>query len=95
MTETSRPTTTSSTGGAADISEQLLAFLHEKLGRELGASSDLFATGISSLFALQLVVHLEERYGVSVGGADLNMENFRTVDAMVGLVRRLGGGTAG
>jgi methoxymalonate biosynthesis acyl carrier protein len=91
MTETTH-STTAADGIAAEadvtVPEQLLAFLHEKTGRQLDASSDLFASGVSSLFALQLVVHLEEKYGVSVGGADLKMDNFRTVDAMVALIER-------
>ncbi|HTJ66848.1 MAG TPA: phosphopantetheine-binding protein [Actinospica sp.] len=89
MTET----TQNSVGTGSSTHQELLAFLDAKTGRTLDASSDLFASGISSLFALQLVVHLEEKYGVTVGGADLKMDNFRTVDAMVALIGRLRGAT--
>ena len=92
MTETTQSSGTGSSTGSG-THQELLAFLDAKTGRALDASSDLFASGISSLFALQLVVHLEEKYGVTVGGADLKMDNFRTVDAMVALIGRLRGTT--
>jgi methoxymalonate biosynthesis acyl carrier protein len=45
---------------------------------------------VTSLFALQIVVHLEDRYRVRIGGADLKLDNFRTAEAMAALVDRLG-----
>ncbi|ATL81602.1 putative methoxymalonate biosynthesis acyl carrier protein [Streptomyces malaysiensis subsp. malaysiensis] len=56
--------------------------------------ADLFASGgLSSLFAMEIVVHLEKTYGVSVRGKDLRLDNFRTVRSMATLVRRLQGAT--
>jgi methoxymalonate biosynthesis acyl carrier protein len=43
------------------------------------------------LFALELVVHLENAFGVEVAGPELKLDNFRTVDAMTALVGRLSG----
>jgi methoxymalonate biosynthesis acyl carrier protein len=61
-------------------------------GESVAADVDLFASGlVSSLFALQLVVHVESAFGVSVTGADLKLDNFRTVRAMAELVLRLRG----
>lgn len=72
------------------IRDDLLAFLAQRTKREVTPDLDLFASGlVSSLFALQLVVHLESAFGVTVDGPHLKLANFRTVDAMCALVRQL------
>ncbi|MFD1539467.1 acyl carrier protein [Nonomuraea guangzhouensis] len=72
------------------ISDALLAFLDRRTGTTWTEDADLFDSGVvSSLFALELVLHMEKSFGVSVGGADLAVENFRTVNAMTALVLRL------
>jgi methoxymalonate biosynthesis acyl carrier protein len=38
---------------------------------------------------MQLVVHLESTYEISVIGPDLKLDNFRTIQAMTSLVLRL------
>jgi methoxymalonate biosynthesis acyl carrier protein len=51
---------------------------------------DLFKSGlVSSMFAMQLVVHLEEAYDIAIVGPELKLDNFRTVQAMTNLVLRL------
>jgi methoxymalonate biosynthesis acyl carrier protein len=42
---------------------------------------------------MELVVYLEEAFGVEVGGDELRLDNFRTVRAMTALVGRLRGST--
>ncbi|ASQ93337.1 acyl carrier protein [Streptomyces sp. 11-1-2] len=72
--------------------QELLDFLHSRTKKVWQEDADLFASGgLSSLFAMELVVHLEKSYGVSVRGKDLKLDNFRTVRSMVSLVRRLQG----
>ncbi|MGM1061310.1 acyl carrier protein [Saccharothrix sp. Mg75] len=72
------------------IERELIEFLENRTKAGWTATRDLFAEGgLSSLFAMELVVHLEQRYGVAIGGTDLRLPNFRTVRAMVGLVVRL------
>jgi methoxymalonate biosynthesis acyl carrier protein len=74
----------------AEIERELLAFLAARAGAPVSADLDLFASGtISSLFAIELVVHLEQTYGVAIAGRDLRRDNFRTVEAMTALVVRL------
>jgi methoxymalonate biosynthesis acyl carrier protein len=41
------------------------------------------------MFAMELVVFLERSYGVTIIGADLKLDNFRTVQAMTKLVLRI------
>lgn len=74
----------------AAVEAGLLAFLARWTKRTWEADEDLFAGGgVSSLFALELVVHIEQAYGVAVTGNDLSLANFRTVRTMTGLVARL------
>lgn len=74
------------------VRRNLMSFLEQRTKRAVAADVDLFATGlVTSLFALELVIHLEQSFGVTVAGPDLTLDNFRTVDAMTALVLRLGG----
>lgn len=73
-----------------DIRRNLAAFLNGRTSTEVGPDVDIFAAGmVSSLFALELVVHIENAFNVTVGGPDLKLDNFRTIDAMTALVVRL------
>lgn len=74
------------------IEEALLSFLTERVKTEVSSHEDLFASGlVSSMFAMQLVVHLEEEYDIAIIGPELKLDNFRTVQAMARLVLRLRG----
>jgi len=82
--------------GAAATEKEILRFLEARTKRSWETDADLFASGgLSSLFAMELVVHLEKSFGVSVRGADLRLDNFRTVTSMTGLVERLQKAAAG
>lgn len=75
-----------------DIQQDVLTFLDTQTKRSWGPEADLFAAGgLSSLFAMQLVVFLEKTYGIAIRGKDLRLDNFRTVVNMVALVERLRG----
>lgn len=75
---------------ATEIEAGLTDFLAARTKQPVPADLDLFASGtISSLFAMELVVHLEQAYGIVIAGRDLNMANFHTVAAMTALVLRL------
>jgi methoxymalonate biosynthesis acyl carrier protein len=74
------------------VEEALLSFLTERVRTEVGSEQDLFASGlVSSMFAMQLVVYLEEAYDIAIIGQELKLDNFRSVQAMTGLVLRLRG----
>ncbi|WP_329025633.1 acyl carrier protein [Streptomyces sp. NBC_00690] len=73
-----------------DLEKELLGFLEGHTGTPWESETDLFrAGGLSSLFAMQLVVHLEKSYAIAIRGADLRLDNFRTVRQMAQLVGRL------
>ena len=75
---------------AGAIEENLLRYLESRTMTPWEPDRDLFSTGgLSSVFAMELVVHLEKSFGVVIMGADLRLDNFRTVCAMTALVRRL------
>lgn len=69
---------------------ELLSMLSKRLKTPVRPEQDLFADGmINSMFALELVVQIESTFDVEVEGRDLDMANFRSVNAMADLVRRL------
>ncbi|MGK5636994.1 acyl carrier protein [Streptomyces sp. URMC 126] len=75
---------------AEGLEKEILDFLTERIKATVEVDQDLFASGVvSSMFAMQLVVHLEETYGIAIVGGDLKLDNFRTVQTMAGLVLRL------
>jgi methoxymalonate biosynthesis acyl carrier protein len=74
----------------AEIERRLLSHLQARLKTTLTSEQDLFAQGlVNSLFAMELVVYLEQDFNVSIVGSDLQMQNFRSVDAMTALVLKL------
>lgn len=56
---------------------------------DLKDDEDIFATGfVNSLFAMQLVLFVEQNFGVTVEDDDLDIDNFRTINAIDALIRR-------
>lgn len=58
-------------------------------GHELGDDEDMFATGyVNSMFAMQLVQFVESTFGIIVESEDLELDNFRSLNAITALVQR-------
>ncbi len=56
---------------------------------DLEDDQDIFARGyVHSLFAMELVLFIEKHFGIEIANEDLDMANFRTIDAMAALVKR-------
>jgi acyl carrier protein len=72
----------------AEIEQALLAFLREQCGVEPpSADANLIEGGIlDSMMFVDLIVFIEERFGVVAGLDDLEIENFATVAAMARFV---------
>jgi methoxymalonate biosynthesis acyl carrier protein len=50
-------------------------------------NQDFFALGfVNSLFAMQLVLFVEKEFGFRVENDDLNIDNFRSIDAITRLI---------
>jgi methoxymalonate biosynthesis acyl carrier protein len=80
---------------AESIESALIEFLVDKVKIDVAADLDLFGSGlVSSMFAMQLVVHVESTYDIAIIGPELTLDNFRTVRAMAALVLRLRGDSA-
>jgi methoxymalonate biosynthesis acyl carrier protein len=76
--------------GATAVEQDLTEFIARRTGAEPEVDQDLFATGaISSMFAMELVVHLEDTHDIEIIGPELSRDNFRSVRAMAAMVLRL------
>jgi acyl carrier protein len=76
-----------------DLEPSLLSLVREKLfdgGQPLTDSTDLFAAGLDSMGIMQLMILIEERFGVRVPESAVTRENFATVASLAAMVRRCG-----
>jgi len=65
-------------------------------GHALQDGEDLFTTGyVNSMFAMQLVQFVESSFGVACESEDLEIDNFRSIDAITALVQRKIGAVVG
>lgn len=59
------------------------------VNHDLQDDDDIFAQGfINSMFAMQLVLFIEQAFQITVENEDLDIENFRTINAMAQLLER-------
>ena len=75
----------------ADIQTQLLAFVRQRRdgGGALDAQTDLILAGwLDSLLLVDLVLYVEQAFGVVFGLGDVTPANFRTVAGLAEQVRR-------
>ncbi len=72
------------------MKDPIRSFLAQHIkGRTIQDDDDIFALGlVSSLFTMQLVLFLEQEFDFEVSGDDLDIANFRTVNAMAALAER-------
>ncbi len=75
---------------AAHIKAALRAFIAEATSISgIGDDADLYESGVAnSLFAIQLMTFVEQRFGIDIDADDLDMDNFRSLDATAALVLR-------
>jgi methoxymalonate biosynthesis acyl carrier protein len=71
-----------------DVKAKLKTFLSQFFGNhDLQDDEDIFAVGfVNSMFAMQLVLFIEQEFQVTIENEDLELDNFRTINAMVSLV---------
>lgn len=54
---------------------------------DLQDDEDIFSLGfVNSLFAMQLILFVETTFQVAIENADLDMDNFRTINALTRLI---------
>lgn len=57
--------------------------------QDLEDDHDIFALGfVNSMFAMQLVLFIENEFGVAIDNEDLEIENFNTINAIAALIER-------
>lgn len=62
---------------------------------DLQPDEDIFSLGfVNSLLAMQLVAFVEKEFGVGVGDEDLDLDNFRSINAIARLVEKKRGAAA-
>ncbi|MFG1780487.1 acyl carrier protein [Micromonospora sp. NPDC049051] len=71
----------------ATVARELHDFIAPALSGPIGPDEDYFALGLlNSLFAIELVVFVEERFGLEVEVADLDLGHFRTISRLTDFV---------
>ena len=66
------------------VSDQLFP-----LDEDFAADGDLYEEGMDSMALMQLILVLEQEFGVLVQPEDLDRENFKTLQAIAQLVETL------
>lgn len=76
--------------GHDEIGGRISAYLRKRLGKTVGTHEDIYDRGlVTSMFAMELVVQLEQAFGIEILGSDLQLANFRSVKTMTNLVVKL------
>ncbi|GAA6624128.1 acyl carrier protein [Scytonema sp. NUACC26] len=56
---------------------------------DLQLDEDIFALGfVNSMFAMQLVLFIEQEFQLTIDNEDLEFDNFRTINSMTRLIER-------
>lgn len=74
--------------GDTDIMGRVRDFLGQFISNtDVDPDENLFASGVvNSLFAMQLVLFVEKEFGIQVANEDLDIENFKSLNAIVGFI---------
>lgn len=72
----------------SQVKQQIRAFLAKYFKEyNLQDDEDIFAVGfVNSLFAMQIVLFVEQQMGISIANDELQLDNFRTINAMTNLI---------
>jgi len=75
------------------IKETVREFILRSIAlRKLDNDDNLFESGIvNSLFAVQLMMFIENAFAIEVGQDDLDIENFKSLNAMTAFVLKKSG----
>jgi methoxymalonate biosynthesis acyl carrier protein len=81
------------TEGAKGIKETVRGFILGSINMKILCDDDnLFESGIvNSLFAVQLMTFIEKTFAIEVGMDDLDIENFKSLNATAAFVLRKNG----
>jgi len=73
-----------------EVSAKAKSFIGQFIrNADIDDDQDLFASGlVNSLFAMQLVLFVEKEFQFKVENEDLDYENFKSLNAIVGFINR-------
>jgi acyl carrier protein len=74
----------------ATLEQQLVALISERLLETppgFNEDSDLYESGLDSMAIMQLLILVEEEYGVALPESELTRQNFSTVRNIAGVIR--------
>jgi acyl carrier protein len=74
----------------ADLEQQLVTLVSERLLETppgFNEDSDLYESGLDSMAIMQLLILIEEEYGVAIPESELTRQNFSTVRSIASLIR--------
>ncbi|MEL6442304.1 MAG: phosphopantetheine-binding protein [Cyanobacteria bacterium J06621_8] len=73
-----------------DVQSRIKVFLSKFFGNhDLQPDEDIFSLGfVNSMFAMQLVLFVEQEFKITVENEDLELDNFRTINSIASLVER-------
>ena len=76
----------------AEARQKVRAFLEKFIrDQDFQDADNIFALGlVNSLMAMQLVLFMEKEFAMKFSNQELNLKNFRSVDAMVELLGQRG-----
>jgi acyl carrier protein len=75
------------------LEQELLTLISERLLEPhagLGFDADLYVAGLDSMAIMQLLVLVEQQYGVSLPEGDLTRHNLSTIRHLADLIRERG-----
>ncbi|MCL6753069.1 acyl carrier protein [Nostoc sp. CCCryo 231-06] len=74
----------------SEIQAKIKTFLFKFFGNhDLQPDEDIFALGfVNSMFAMQLVLFVEQEFQITIENEDLEFENFRTINSLANLIER-------
>ncbi len=77
-------------GSLMDIQAEIRQFLARFFkDYDLKDDEDIFSLGfVNSLFAMQLVLFVERTFQITIENQDLDIDNFRTINALTSLIKR-------
>jgi acyl carrier protein len=73
-----------------EIQAKIKTFLSKFFGNhDLQPDEDVFVLGfVNSMFAMQLVLFVEQEFQITIENEDLEFENFRTINSIANLIER-------
>ncbi len=74
----------------AALAVELTQLIRENVlegAEELDEQTNLFDAGLDSMAIMQLLLVIEENFGVMLDGSDLTRDNFATATDLAGLIR--------